>query len=54
MTLGLSTAKYIIDYTKEAMSIDKNDDPVIDTPNGSSADFYGLVTAFDRAGIFDR
>ncbi|MNH66516.1 N-acetylmuramoyl-L-alanine amidase [compost metagenome] len=33
---------------------DKNGKPVVDTPNGRSADFYSLVTVLDRAGLFDK
>lgn len=46
-------------YAKEA--IDKltklkykNGKPVVDTPNGRSADFYSLVTVLNRAGLFDK
>ncbi|USB34350.1 peptidoglycan recognition family protein [Paenibacillus sp. YPG26] len=33
---------------------DKSGNPVVNTPNGRSADFYALVTVLDRVGIFDK
>lgn len=49
----------IPDYAEEAMEVlscmkDKNGNAVVNTPNGRSADFYGVVTALYRAGVFDK
>ncbi|MGM1044913.1 MAG: N-acetylmuramoyl-L-alanine amidase [Bacillota bacterium] len=44
-------------YAQEAINIlanmkDSKGNPVVNTPNGRSADFYSLVTVLHRAGVF--
>ncbi|WP_068619997.1 peptidoglycan recognition protein family protein [Paenibacillus tuaregi] len=47
-----SYAKPAID--KLTQMKDRNGHPIIDTPDGRSADFYALATVLDRLGMLDR